>query len=379
MKQAHVYIYGVIDNWQDESASDWGYVNLKSVKNQIDNQSDFDEIVLHVHSDGGVVTEGFAIHDYLKTLGKPIKTLIEGNCYSIATVIALAGDTRVMTSNSEFLIHNPWGWAGGEKEDIQKYVDELDKLEEKIADFYASKTNISKDEALELMKVETTFTPEEALEKGFITEIAQVMRAVALYRKPEKQKPNNNMSKDTLTKDEAKKMFSGLQKTIDTVMNLLKGKEAKALVLQDANGDDVDFYELEDDATPTVGDKAKIDGADADGEVVMPSGETYVFEAGELKEIKPAEDETDEEDSEEMQNLKSENETLKNKVNDLEAKNTELENVNSKALKQIEDVALEVKNLKENISSDFDYDPDIDGNPRNERVGKKRNLFKKED
>ena len=101
MKIAHVFAYGVVDCWQDSSAREWGYINLKTVKDQIEAQKGFDEILIHIHSDGGDVNEGFAIYENLKSLGKPITAQIEGNCFSIATVIALAGDKRLMTSNAK--------------------------------------------------------------------------------------------------------------------------------------------------------------------------------------------------------------------------------------------------------------------------------------
>lgn len=373
MKQAHIYIYGVIDFWQDDHSTEWGYVNLKSVKNQIENHGAYDEIIVHIHSDGGVVSEGFAIHDYLRSLGKPVTTQIEGNCFSIATVIALAGDKRTMTTNAEFLIHNPWGWAGGEKEDIKKYADELEKLEEKIADFYVTKTNLSKQEALDFMKVETTFTPEQALEKGFITEIAQVMQAVALYRPNNKNSKNKSnkktkMSKETLTKKEANKRFKSLGETLNGILNIVKSKgKAVNLIIQDANGTEIDFTELEADATPKVGDKATIDGEPATGEHVIPSGETYVFEDGALAEIKEA----GEDENEETEALKQENAQLK-------AKNKKVKKDLKKASEQIKNFVSEFKELKKNVSSSFNYDPKID--TKKEGKGgktKSRSLFKK--
>ena len=169
MKVAHVYIYGIIDSWQDNKADDYGIVNLKSIKNQLENQAGFEEIIVHIHSEGGDVTEGFAIHDFLKSQGKPITTIVEGMCASIATVPALAGDKRQMTANSTFFIHNPWGFVGGEKEEIQRYANELEEIENKLSDFYAKFSSLSKEDILNFMKVETSFTAEEAVTNGFMT------------------------------------------------------------------------------------------------------------------------------------------------------------------------------------------------------------------
>lgn len=332
--EANIYIYGVIDSWQDSSSSEWGYVNLKNVKEQYEAQKDATEIKVHIHSEGGVVTEGFAIHDYLRSLGKPVTTFIEGSCASIATVIALAGDKRVMTSNANFFVHNPWGYAGGDKSEIQKYADELDRLEEQIADFYASKTNITKQQALEYMKAETTFTPEEALEKGFITEVQAVMRAVALY-KPE-NKSNSNTMAELSTQDK-----SFLQKGFDAIMNAIKG-DKKNIVLQDANGIEIEFPEIEKGQKIAKGAKAQIEGKAADGEYVMPQGETYVFESGELTEVKEAEEQEDE-----LQALKDENEAQAIEIQDLKAK---LEASNTKYV----EIEKQVNEFKAQVTSKFD-------------------------
>ncbi len=369
MKTAHVYIYGIVDSEQNKNASEYGYINLNIVKDQIDTQKGFEEIMLHIHSVGGDVSEGFAIYDYLKSLGKPITSQIEGNCYSIATVIALAGSKRVMTPHAELLIHNPWGGGiEGEKQDFKKYAEQLEKIEQKIANFYASNTNLNQKQALDFMKVETTFTPQQALENGFITEIKDALKVVALY-KPKKNKIKNKteMPKEFLTKKEAKKSFKNITDSINGIFNILKGEAPKNLLIQDANGVEIDFFEIEADATPKKGDKATIDGESPSGEYVMPNGETYVFEDGVLIEIKTEEEEGGDEDTEA---LKLENEQLK-------AENKKMKKDLKKASKEIQNVVNEVQDLKKNISSTFNYNPQID-DKKGKKSSKKqtRNLFK---
>ncbi|PHQ27705.1 head maturation protease, ClpP-related [Leeuwenhoekiella nanhaiensis] len=372
METAHIYIYGEIGWIQDKNSSEYGIVTLSDVKRQYDAQKDCKDVKVHIHTIGGVVWEGFAIHDFLRSLGKPITTVIEGVCYSIGTVISLAGDTRIMTSNSEFMIHMPWGMVSGESADIQKYADSLKKDEHKAADFYAAKTKITKEEALELMKVETFMTPEETLEKGFITEIAIAMRAVAKY-KPKSSK----MSK----KDDNKKKVNGLMKSIEGAFNKFFGNDGapQLKMVVDANGVEIDFTELEEDDTPAVGDKATIDGAAAEGEHVMPSGETYVFAAGSLTEIKPADEGGD--DSEEMQQLQTENAQLKKDLaaekkahKALQKANKKLESDTAATKKMVETMQADFKKLKKSIGSDFDTDPKNRKDP--EKTTKSRKVFK---
>lgn len=348
METAHIYIYGDIGSWQAKDAADWGEVTLTDVRNQYEAQKDAESITLHIHSPGGYVTEGFAIHDYIRSQGKPVTTIIEGMCYSIATVISLAGDDRMMTSNSEFMIHNPWGGAMGDSAEIQKYADELKKLEHKLADFYAAKTHITSEEALQLMKEDTFMTPEVAKEKGFITEISSVMKAVAKYE------PNNR------NKMSDKKTKKGILAKLDAFLDKHFGEEEPQMkMVTDANGVEIDFPELEEDDTPSVGDTATINGAPAEEEHVMPSGETYVFTAGELTEIKPKEE--DDDDAENMEQLQEENTQLKKKLSTQDKKIKALEKdkkkleekaeQNKAALTEMRD---EIKAIKKSIGSDFE-------------------------
>lgn len=375
MDEAKIYIYGIIDAWQDANANEYGYVNLKSVKDQYDKQKDSKTITLHIHSEGGVVTEGFAIYNYLRSLKKPITAKIDGVCASIATVILLAGDTRIGSEHASPLIHNPWGMIGGESKDVKKYADELEKMENEIADFYAKKTNLTKDEALELMKVETTFTADEALSKGFLTQIETVMRAVALYN----PKKNKKMSKKELSKKEATNVVN---KLIDAIASIgtgkKKGNKAKAenKIVQDANGDELDFYELEDTDAVTTGSKAKVDNNDASGEYVMPSGETYVFgEKGELMEIKPADDE-DSDDAEAIENLQTELDEANTTITNLKAKNKKLKDTNKAMKSQFKGFEKDLKNVQNALGSNFRHK----GKKKNFKNtdGESRQVFKKE-
>lgn len=352
-KEAHIYIYGVIDSWQDKGSAEYGFVNLTNVRDQYENQKDAEEVIVHIHSEGGVVTEGFAIHDYLRSIKKPITTIIDGTCASIATVILLAGDTRIGTENSKPFIHNPWGMAGGDKEEMRKYADELEVIEEDIAEFYAQKTKLSKDEALELMRNETSFSAEQALTNGFLTKINSVMRAVALIR----TKNNKEMAKENLTKEEAKGMFDDI---FAKITNVLKGKEKIVnKTVTDATGAEILFASVEDDAQEAVGDTATIDGAAAEGEILMPDGQTYVFEAGTLTEIKEAEEDAEEDV-----------EALKQKITDLETENEALKTAENLSIQTIKDlkkesetVATEVneikdslKNMQKNLGSSFKFE-----------------------
>lgn len=121
------------------------------------------------------------------------------------------------------------------------------------------------------MNANTSITAKEALKMRFATKIESIYRPVALQRF---NTNNNKMSKNN------KGILAKIRAIFDGVQNK---------IVKDAEQRDVDFYELEEDEAVEVGANATIGGAPAEGEVVMADGQTYVFAAGVLKEIKPAE------------------------------------------------------------------------------------------
>ncbi|MDP8218267.1 MAG: Clp protease ClpP, partial [Candidatus Theseobacter exili] len=162
----HIFIQGVISPWQDKNAEEYGEVNIKQVTQQIQDNADAEKLIVHIHSPGGDVDEGFGIHDILVSHGNDkgieIETRIEGLCASITTVIAMAGSVRKITENSEFMIHNPWGDAWGDSDDVQKYADQLKAVEDKVIDFYVAKTGGDRAAIDQMMKAETWMTADQA-------------------------------------------------------------------------------------------------------------------------------------------------------------------------------------------------------------------------
>lgn len=170
-----VNIYGGIGTERNE-------VSFESVKNQIDSQSDATELAVHIVSPGGDVFEGEAIYNLLKNSGKKITTYIEGTCASIATLIALAGDTIKMNRTGRFMVHNP-KISGlntqADARDLQHISMQLNKIKTLLIDASAKKTGLSTAKLWELYDNETWLTADEAKQMGFVDEVEDALRAVA--------------------------------------------------------------------------------------------------------------------------------------------------------------------------------------------------------
>lgn len=324
--EGHIFIYGEITPYEGDDVNYYGAVNLKDVSNQLTNNRGADTLIVHINSMGGDVYEGFAIHDVLKATGAKIITQAEGLVASIASVIFMAGDTRRMLENSELMIHNPWGVAIGDSEDVQKYADQLKDVEDKLIKFYASGTGLSEDDISAMMEEETYINAETAVEKGFATEIAAQVKAVA------KLNFKNKMTHEELSV----KVEESTNTLLSKIMGLFsKAGMIKNYVLKTADNKDIDFGDaVKDESDIVPGVEAKVEGKVATGDFLMPDGKTFVFAEGKLSEIKEKQAESDE-----VSNLKAENETLKAQLDEFKA--------------SLETLKTEVEQYKEVLTSDI--------------------------
>lgn len=356
-----IKIYGEIVPFQD----DWiieggGYCNLSHVQNQLA-KCNGEDVTVRINSFGGDVDEGFAIYSELRRYAKDnnatITTLAEGSCASIATVFFLAGDKRIVTEHTEPFVHNAWTYTMGDSKTLLKASANLERCNDKIAKHYEQHTNLTYEEARELMDNETAITAEECLVLRFATEIEEVFRPVALQRII-KNKYNQKQTKM------ANKKKSGFKAMLKKAL----GFQNK--ILKTAEDLEVDFPELEENDTPAVGDKATVDGdANYTGEVVMANGEIYVFESGTLSEIKEAGGEQNQEGDESIDEQ------------DVEEIKADLEEIKETLVTIIEEVVPELAKLnKENkrLNSALAKLQEIDPEPKGEKHDRTSKDNKKE-
>ncbi|MED0688181.1 MULTISPECIES: head maturation protease, ClpP-related [Anoxybacillus] len=164
---AELLLYGPIseDSW-------WGdEVTPKQFAEELKALGDISELTVRINSGGGDVFAGQAIHSLLRSHQAKVTVYVDGLAASIASVIAMAGDTVVMPRNAMMMIHNPWTIGWGNANDFRRIADDLDKIRESIIAAYQEKSNIEREKLIELLDAETWLTAEEALEYGLIDEI----------------------------------------------------------------------------------------------------------------------------------------------------------------------------------------------------------------
>lgn len=198
-KNAEICIYGEITSfpWKDGDASSAGMVQaIKALPENISN------INIRINSYGGEVAEGLTIYNTLKTCGKHVTTTIDGFACSAASMIFMAGSERIINNSSLLMIHNALTYTVGNAEQLRKEADDLEKINEQIIKTYMEHVNITIDEVKKMMDDETWITPEEALEKGFASEIGNVPESENVMNSARKLIFDSLVQKQPLNKNE---------------------------------------------------------------------------------------------------------------------------------------------------------------------------------
>ena len=172
-----ISIYGEIvsDKWYDNETS------AISFKDDLNDLGDVDTINLHINSPGGSVFEGTAIHNMLKMHKATVNVYVDGLAASIASVIAMSGDTIFMPENAMLMIHNPWTFAVGNAKELRKQADDLDRIAQASIKTYLSKSNgkIDEETLTQLLDEEPWLSAQEALDYGLADEVLEANQAVA--------------------------------------------------------------------------------------------------------------------------------------------------------------------------------------------------------
>lgn len=126
---------------------------------------------LRINSVGGSVFEGIAIYNAAKRYAGGVDVVIDSLAASIASIIALAGETRTSSKGSMWMIHRAMTFTFGNQEELQKALNMLETGDKTLVGIYSDAMSKSVDEIEALMSAETWFTAEEALEVGLATAI----------------------------------------------------------------------------------------------------------------------------------------------------------------------------------------------------------------
>jgi hypothetical protein len=96
-----------------------------------------------------------------------VNVQIEGIAASAASIIAMAGDSIVMSRGAVMMIHDPSGMTMGTASDHQKSIDGLNAIADSMASVYAERTGRTIKAERQAMTNETWMTDEQAVAQGY--------------------------------------------------------------------------------------------------------------------------------------------------------------------------------------------------------------------
>lgn len=128
-------------------------------------------ITVWINSPGGDVFAAAQIYNMLRDYKGTVTVKIDGLAASAASVIAMAGDTVLVSPVAMMMIHNPATIAMGDTRDMEKAIAMLNEVKESILNAYEAKSGLSRSRISHMMDDETWFNAKKAVQLGFADRI----------------------------------------------------------------------------------------------------------------------------------------------------------------------------------------------------------------
>lgn len=129
------------------------------------------DVLVHLNSPGGMVTEGLSIHSQFKQYAGKVTMRVEGIAASAASFVMLAADEVLIEPNAMVMIHDAWDITIGPASEHRKTADLLDKISANIASMYAGKSGTDVEDWRAAMIEESWYVGQEAVDAGLVDSI----------------------------------------------------------------------------------------------------------------------------------------------------------------------------------------------------------------
>lgn len=146
----------------------WGGVSAQTFVKTLRGMSG--DLTIRINSPGGDVFAANAMKQAIAEYDGSVTAIVDGLAASAASVIAVACEKVIMAPGSMMMIHKAWTFAVGNADDMKQLGKILDKTDTGISQAYAAKADGEASHFLALMKAETWFTADEAVEEGLADE-----------------------------------------------------------------------------------------------------------------------------------------------------------------------------------------------------------------
>lgn len=149
----------------DGAGGFWG-IAARDVATALKQVGDIDTLFVRLQSPGGQADEGVAIANLLRAHPATVRATVYGMAASAASYIAAAADRVSMAPGSRLFLHDALMLTIGNADDLRKDIENLDSMSESIASLYALKAGGSAAQWRDVMRAETFYTADQAVEVG---------------------------------------------------------------------------------------------------------------------------------------------------------------------------------------------------------------------
>lgn len=138
------------------------------------------DIHLYINSPGGSVTAGLAIYDTMQFLTCDVITYCIGMAASMGAVLLSAGTKgkRYALPNSDIMIHQVSGGAQGQASDVERTVEYMLKLKNRLITILSKNTGKSEEKVKYDSDRDYYMSAAEAKEYGVVDEVVQSRKEV---------------------------------------------------------------------------------------------------------------------------------------------------------------------------------------------------------
>jgi ATP-dependent Clp protease protease subunit len=192
------------------------------------------DVEVHISSVGGSAFDAIAIYDLLKKYTGNVTTYIDALAASAASIVAMGGQTVVMSKYALLMIHKPMVGSGGNADELLKDVQMLNIVQSRLAQIYMDKTGLDGVTINSLINAVTWLSADQALDLGFIDAVEDYSAditnsaliknytnaAPAVYQRCINQILNKN-SKNNMNM-ENKELIEKTISVLDKIMNYFK-------------------------------------------------------------------------------------------------------------------------------------------------------------
>lgn len=127
------------------------------------------EVTVYINSPGGDMFEGLAIYNRLLQHTKKVTVKILGIAASAASLIAMAGEDRLISQSSFLMIHNCWCYLAGNRHQIRACADQMEEFDMAMSELYSETSGQSVETISQMMDEESYIRGSKAVSLGLAT------------------------------------------------------------------------------------------------------------------------------------------------------------------------------------------------------------------